>query len=73
MTKALLSQIGTQLDAKEMVKVKVQKSSLEDTEVGKIASEIADETRSEIVDVRGRTFSVFKARKKGLATRKKAE
>ena len=59
-TKALLNQISTQLDTNEMVKVKVHRPSLDGTEVADIAGRIAIETRSEIVDMRGRTFSVYK-------------
>jgi len=62
-TKTLLGQISTQLKAREMIKVKVQKTSLEQMELEQIADKIADETRSKIVDVRGRTFTVYKSRK----------
>ena len=64
-TNALLGQISTQLKAREMIKVKVHKTSLEQTELKHIADKIADETRSKIVDVRGRTFTVYKSRKPG--------
>jgi RNA-binding protein len=63
LTEALLGQISRQLDANEMIKVKVHKGSLEDIEVSEIAGKIADQTGSEIVDVRGRTFSIYKQRK----------
>lgn len=62
-TEALLGQISRQLDTNEMIKVKVHKGSLEDTEVSEIAGKIADQTGSEIVDVRGRTFSIYKQQK----------
>jgi len=62
-TKALLDQISTQLDTNEMVKVKVHRPSLEGKEVAEIAGRIAIETASEIVDMRGRTFSLYKRRK----------
>ncbi len=68
-TKAMLDQVSKQLDAKEMIKVKVQKGSLEDTEVATIAGKIADETDSEIVDVRGRTFTVYKQRRPARSRR----
>jgi len=63
-TKDLLGQVSRQLEAKEMVKVKAQKTSLEDSDVTRIADQIAGATGSEIVDVRGRTFTVYKQRKK---------
>jgi RNA-binding protein len=62
-TNALLSQIKRQLDANEMVKVKVHKTSPENAEVSAIADKIAEETTSEIIDVRGRTFTLYKQRK----------
>ena len=62
-TKALLNQISSQLEANEMVKVKVHRTSLEDKETVELAGKIADETASKIVDVRGRTFTIYKQRK----------
>jgi len=62
-TTALLGQIRRQLDANEMIKVKVHKTSLEDTEVAGLAGKTAEETISEIVDVRGRTFTLYKPKK----------
>lgn len=64
-TKALLSQISRQLEANEMIKVKVHKTSLEQTEIHEIADKIADETRCRIIDVRGRTFTIYRPRKPG--------
>jgi RNA-binding protein len=63
-TDALLGQIRRQLDANEMVKVKVHKTSLEETEVAQLADKTAEETTSEIIDVRGRTFTIYKPKKK---------
>jgi RNA-binding protein len=62
-TDALLAQVRRQLDANEMIKVKVHKTSLEETDVAQIADKIACETTSEIVDVRGRTFTIYKQKK----------
>jgi len=62
-TNALLGQIKRQLDANEMIKVKVHKTSLEDAEVAELAGKTAEETTSEIVDVRGRTFTLYKPKK----------
>jgi len=59
----LLAQIDRQLDASELVKVKVHKTSPEDAEVSEIAVKIAEGTTSEIVDVRGRTFTIYRQRK----------
>jgi len=47
-----------------MVKVKVLKSALQEEETGKIASKIAEQTESTLIDVRGRTIILYKLRKK---------
>jgi RNA-binding protein len=62
-TDAVLGQIRRQLDANEMVKVKVHRTSTEKTEVSEIAKRIAEGTTSEVVDVRGRTFTMYKQKK----------
>ena len=64
-TQDLLRQVSRQLDTKEIVKVKTQKSSLQDSGVAEIAHGIAGATGSEIVDIRGRTFTIYRQRKKG--------
>jgi RNA-binding protein len=63
-TDALLGQINRQLDANEIVKVKVHKTSPEDSDVAELAYRIAEEMTSEIVDVRGRTFTIYRQKKK---------
>jgi RNA-binding protein len=62
-TNAVMGQIDRQLDANEMIKVKVHKTSPEDAEVAELADKIAEETTSEIVDVRGRTFTIYRQKK----------
>jgi RNA-binding protein len=62
-TGALLGQIDRQLDANEMVKVKVHRTSPEDAEIAELAEKISEETISEIVDVRGRTFTIYRQKK----------
>jgi len=69
-TDALVGQIDRQLDANEVVKVKVHKTSPEEAEIAELAEKIAEETTSEIVDVRGRTFTVYRQKKVRRATRK---
>ena len=61
-TDAVMGQIDRQLDANEMIKVKVHKTS-PDAEVAELAGKIAEETTSEIVDVRGRTFTIYRQKK----------
>ena len=62
-TNAVLGQIKRQLDVNEMVKVKVHKTSKDKSEVSEIAKRTANETTSEVVDVRGRTFTIYKQKK----------
>ena len=63
-THALLGQIDRQLDANEIVKVKVHKTSPEDADIAELAHRMAEETTSTIVDVRGRTFTIYRQKKK---------
>jgi RNA-binding protein len=72
-TKALLGQITRQLEANEMIKVKAHKTSLENAEVAELAGKIAGETTSAVIDVRGRTFTIYKARKSRRAEPKPAQ
>jgi len=69
-TDAVMGQIDRQLDVNEMIKVKVHKTSPEDADVAELAEKIAEETTSEIVDVRGRTFTVYRQKKARRAARK---
>lgn len=60
----LLKEVDKQLDKNKMVKVKILKSALAETEAKQIASKIAEETGSSLVEVRGHTFMLYKYRKK---------
>jgi RNA-binding protein len=60
----LLKEVNKQLDKNEMVKIKVLKAAHENGKTREIASEIAGETRSSLVEVRGNTFMLYKRRKK---------
>ena len=65
-----MGQIDRQLDANEIVKVKVHRTSPENAEVAELADKIAEKTTSEIVDVRGRTFAIYREKKARKAARK---
>jgi RNA-binding protein len=60
----LVKEVDKQLDKNRMVKVKILKSALAETEAKQIASKIAEETGSSLVEVRGHTFMLYKYRKK---------
>jgi RNA-binding protein YhbY len=47
-----------------MIKAKILKTALQDDEAKSIAVKIAEETESELVEVRGHTFLLFKRKPK---------
>jgi RNA-binding protein len=59
-----LKEIEKQLEKKQMVKIKILKSALEEDEAKEIASRIAEQTEASLVEVRGHTFMLYKRRKK---------
>ena len=61
----ILNEISRQLEKREMVKVKVLKSALKEEETKKIASKIAQQTESTLIDVRGHKIILYKPRKGG--------
>jgi len=60
----LLSEIGKQLDKREMVKIKILKSALVEDEAKRIALHITQQTEASLVEVRGHTFMLYKRHKK---------
>jgi RNA-binding protein len=60
----LIAEIEKQLDAREIIKVKILKTALQEIEAKTLSAQIAEQTESELVDVRGHTFLLFKHRKK---------
>ena len=64
MSHEVLVEIDNQLERKEMVKAKFQKTALTEDNAKTIANEIAQQTSSEIVEVRGHTFMLYRKKKK---------
>jgi len=60
----IFNEISRQLEKRGMVKVKVLKSALREEETEKIASKIAQQTESTLIDVRGHTIILYKPRKR---------
>jgi len=60
----LVKEIERQLDKNEMVKVKILKSAIAEQEAKEIASRIAEQTGSSLVELRGHTLMLYKRRKK---------
>ena len=63
-TSHILNEISRQLEKKKMVKVKMLKTALKDEDAKNVASKIAQQTESILIDVRGHTFILYKNRKK---------
>lgn len=59
-TSTFIEQLNNQLKTNKLVKVKIQKNILENEKIEEIAQKVAKETNSNLIDVRGRTFSLFK-------------
>jgi RNA-binding protein len=64
LTAELLKEIGRQLDKSKMVKVKILKTALAEDNAKQVALKIAEQTESNLVEVRGHTFMLYKHRKK---------
>ena len=63
-TAQIVNEVSKQLDAREMIKAKILKTALKDEEAKTIAAKIAEETGSELVEVRGHTFLLYKRKQK---------
>jgi len=64
-TPQIVNEISRQLEKKEIVKAKILRTALKNEEAKSIASKIAQETDSSLIEVRGHTFLLYKRRKKG--------
>lgn len=59
-TDTLIEELNKQIKANRLVKVKVLKSAEEGKELKVIAEEIAEATRSTLIEVRGRTIVLYR-------------
>lgn len=59
----IVNEVSRQLEKREMVKIKILKSALKSEEAKNVASKIAEQTSSTLVDVRGHTFILYRRRK----------
>jgi RNA-binding protein len=60
MTDTLIEELNKQIKANRLVKVRVLKSAEEGKDVKAIADEIAEATRSTLIEVRGRTVVLYR-------------
>ncbi len=63
-TDQIVSEISKQLSKKEMIKAKILKTALQKEEAKTIASKVARQTQSQLIEVRGHTFLLFKRKRK---------
>lgn len=63
-TTQIIIEIKKQLDSREIIKIKIQKNALKDQETKNIAIKISQQTESELVEVRGHTFILYKHKSK---------
>jgi RNA-binding protein len=59
-TDTLIEELNKQIKANRLVKVKVLKSAEEGKDLKTIADELAEATRSTLIDVRGRTVVLYR-------------
>lgn len=60
----IITEIKKQLDSREIIKVKIQKNALGDEDTRNIATKISQKTESELVEIRGHTFILYKHKSK---------
>jgi len=63
-TSRIVNEISRQLEKREIVKVRILKSALKDEGAKNVASKIAQQTSSTLIEVRGCTLLLYKRRKK---------
>lgn len=63
-TAQIVSEISKQLDKREMIKAKILKTALQNEEAKSIALKVADQTESQLIEVRGHTFLLYKRKSK---------
>lgn len=59
-TDALIEELNKQIKANRLVKVRVLKSAEEGKDIKTIANEIAEATRSTLIEVKGRTVVLYR-------------
>ncbi len=56
----ILDEIQKQLDGRNMVKIRILRSAVQEEQTRIIASRIAIQTEARLMDVRGHTFTLYK-------------
>jgi RNA-binding protein len=63
-TPHIVNEVSRQLEKREIVKAKILRSALKDDDAKSVASKIAQQTNSSLIEVRGHTFLLYRHRKK---------
>jgi RNA-binding protein len=63
-TAQIVSEISKQLDKREMIKAKILKTALQNEKAKNIATQVAKQTESKLIEVRGHTFLLYKRKRK---------
>ncbi len=63
-TPKLLDEISRQLEKREIVKVRILKTALKQQQAKDLSAEIARQTESTLVEVRGHTLLLYKHRRR---------
>jgi len=63
-TTQIINEISKQLDTREMIKAKILRTALKEEEAKNIATKIAEQTESQLIEVRGHTFLLYKRKTK---------
>lgn len=63
-TQRTIDEVSRQLEKREIVKARIQRSALQEEEAKSLASKIAEQTESILVEVRGHTLILYKPRKR---------
>ena len=63
-TGEIVSEVDRQLKERAVLKLKIQKTALKDNDTRTIAEEIASRTQSSLVEARGHTFILYRAKDK---------
>ena len=63
-TTQIINEVSKQLDKREMIKAKILRTALKDEEAKNIATKVAQQTESQLIEVRGHTFLLYKQKRK---------
>lgn len=66
-----MKHVANQLKARELIKVKVQKSALVENETANVAERVVSSTGSTLVEVMGHTFTIYKRKEVANTGRKR--